>query len=157
MVRSVVRLVVAAVARLGCWQHAAAESAETTVLRTRKYHKGKVTLGGNLAMVQHGAGGDPGSRRVRLRLSRPIGWTPKPACDKATRHGAVGAHFRFGRFGAASDQLRYEIRILGVLTIRRLADVKQAAAVERAVSDLLKMVSFNPGKLYSDFNPSMQT
>jgi uncharacterized membrane-anchored protein len=90
-----------------------------------------------------------------LEFIELLGWVHKPSYDKATRTLSWGTQMRFDR---KKSELHYDIRVLGrrgVLGLDVLAEMAQRGLVERQIPDLLKMASFNPGNLYSDFNPSV--
>jgi uncharacterized membrane-anchored protein len=84
-----------------------------------------------------------------------IGWARPPHYDKAAKKLYWARRLRFG--GASEDTLNYEIRVLGrqgVLSLNVVGGIGQLEEINRTAPDLLAMVSFNQGNLYSEFNPS---
>ena len=85
-----------------------------------------------------------------------VGWARAPYYDKVSKKLHWAKHLRFGT--SPDDTLNYEIRVLGrqgVMSLNVVADLKQFAQIDRAAPALLSLVSFNPGNLYSEFNPSV--
>jgi len=87
-----------------------------------------------------------------------IGWARQPYYDSKAKklYWAKRLHFS----GQANDTLNYEIRILGrggVLSLNIVDDIDALPKLDGEVSNLLNMVSFNAGNLYSEFNPSVDT
>jgi uncharacterized membrane-anchored protein len=85
-----------------------------------------------------------------------VGWARQPYYDKATKKLYWAKRLKFGN--SPDDTLNYEIRVLGrqgVMSLNVVADVKQLALIDRAAPELLSMVSFNAGNLYSEFNPKV--
>lgn len=80
-----------------------------------------------------------------------IGWAQKPSYDAAEHKLYWAKHLQFG---ADSHTLNYAIRALGrtgVLQINVVAGMDQLPAVNAKVPALLKMVSFNEGNRYADY------
>lgn len=85
-----------------------------------------------------------------------VGWARAPYYDKVNKKLYWAKQLKFGN--APDDTLNYEIRVLGrqgVLSLNVVADLKQFPQIDSAASGLLSLVSFNPGNLYSEFNPSV--
>lgn len=85
-----------------------------------------------------------------------IGWARAPYYDKVAKKLYWAKQLKFGN--GPDDTLNYEIRVLGrhgVLSLNVVADLKQFAQIDQAAPGLLSLVSFNPGNLYSEFNPSV--
>jgi uncharacterized membrane-anchored protein len=85
-----------------------------------------------------------------------IGWARPPYYDKVEKKLYWAKRLKFGN--AQDDTLNYEIRVLGrkgVLSLNVVADLKQLAQIDRDAPNLLSMVSFNQGNLYSEFNPKV--
>ncbi|MCX7313735.1 MAG: DUF2167 domain-containing protein [Alphaproteobacteria bacterium] len=85
-----------------------------------------------------------------------VGWARQPYYDKKEKKLYWAKALRFG--AATDETLNYEIRILGrkgVLSLNAVADMSAMARIDRSAPELLSMVSFNQGNLYSEFNPSI--
>src|SRR5262249_16908953 len=85
-----------------------------------------------------------------------VGWARQPYYDKVTKKLYWAKRLKFGN--SPDDTLNYEIRVLGrqgVMSLNVVADLKQLAQIDRAAPELLSMVSFNAGNLYSEFNPKI--
>jgi uncharacterized membrane-anchored protein len=85
-----------------------------------------------------------------------IGWARQPYYDKAEKKLYWAKRLKFG--DAAEETLNYEIRILGrrgVLNLNVVAELSALAEIDRAAPNILSMVSFQQGNLYSEFNPSI--
>ena len=85
-----------------------------------------------------------------------IGWARQPYYDKAEKKLYWAKRLKFG--DAAEETLNYEIRILGrrgVLNLNVVAELSALAEIDRAAPNILSMVSFQQGNLYSEFNPSL--
>jgi uncharacterized membrane-anchored protein len=85
-----------------------------------------------------------------------IGWARQPYYDKSEKKLYWAKRLKFG--DAAEETLNYEIRILGrrgVLNLNVVAEMSALAQIDRAAPNILSMVSFKQGNLYSEFNPSI--
>jgi uncharacterized membrane-anchored protein len=85
-----------------------------------------------------------------------IGWARQPYYDKASKKMYWAKRLRFGN--GPSDTLNYEIRVLGrhgVLSLNVVAGMEALAEIDQRSPEILSMVSFNQGNLYSEFNPSI--
>ena len=85
-----------------------------------------------------------------------IGWARQPYYDKGEKKLYWAKRLKFG--DAAEETLNYEIRILGrrgVLNLNVVAEMSALAQIDRAAPNILSMVSFKQGNLYSEFNPSI--
>ena len=87
-----------------------------------------------------------------------VGWARQPFYDSKAKklYWAKRIHFQ----GQSTDTLNYEIRILGrsgVLSLNIVDDIDALSKLDGEVPNLLNMVSFNTGNLYSQFNPSVDT
>jgi len=85
-----------------------------------------------------------------------LGWARQPHYDKKEKKLYWAKRLRFG--SSTDETLNYDIRILGrkgVLSLNAVADMDSLARIDGATPDLLSMVSFNEGNLYSQFNPSV--
>ena len=85
-----------------------------------------------------------------------VGWAKPPVYDRATHklYWAKRLHFE----GSQGDTLNYNIRVLGrrgVLTLNAVADIDQLPQIERRTPEILRMVSFNQGSTYAEFDPSI--
>jgi uncharacterized membrane-anchored protein len=84
-----------------------------------------------------------------------VGWARPPYYDKAAKKLYWAKQLRFGDH---NETLNYEIRILGrhgVLSLNAVASMSSLAQIDKSAPDILAMVSFNQGNLYSEFNPSI--
>jgi uncharacterized membrane-anchored protein len=85
-----------------------------------------------------------------------IGWAREPYYDKAAKKMYWAKKLRFG--SGPSDTLNYEIRVLGrrgVLSLNVVAGMEAFPEIDQRSREILSMVSFNQGNLYSEFNPSI--
>jgi uncharacterized membrane-anchored protein len=85
-----------------------------------------------------------------------IGWARQPYYDKASKKLYWAKRLRFGK--ETSDTLNYEIRVLGrrgVLSLNVVAGMEAFSEIDQRSPEILSMVSFNQGNLYSEFNPSI--
>jgi uncharacterized membrane-anchored protein len=85
-----------------------------------------------------------------------LGWARQPYYDKASKKLYWAKRLRFG--AATDETLNYNIRILGrrgVLNLNVVAAMEALPWIDRQNGDILSMVSFNQGNLYSEFNPGL--
>jgi uncharacterized membrane-anchored protein len=92
-------------------------------------------------------------RKLNLFTMQLLGWAAKPYYDKETKvlHWAK----EFSVQDRETNTLNYDIRILGrkgVLTLQAVSDMDQLDSVNNHIGDVLKMVAFNEGNRYSDFD-----
>jgi len=84
-----------------------------------------------------------------------VGWAKPPQYDKETHKMYWAQEIRFE--GSSGNTLNYNIRVLGrggVLVLNAVAPMSSLPEIEEQVPALVKMVEFNPGKRYTDFNGS---
>jgi uncharacterized membrane-anchored protein len=84
-----------------------------------------------------------------------VGWAKPPRYDQATHKLYWAKELRFG--GDKSDTLNYNIRVLGrrgVLVLNAVAGMDQLAEIEQSTPAILRMVDFQDGNRYADFNKS---
>lgn len=82
-----------------------------------------------------------------------IGWAKEPAYDKAAHKLHWAKELQFG--DAKLHTLNYAIRALGrtgVLQVNIVAGIDQLPGINPQVPGLLKMVDFNKGQTYADFD-----
>jgi uncharacterized membrane-anchored protein len=87
-----------------------------------------------------------------------VGWAQPPIYDKSAKKLYWAKRLRFG--DASDDTLNYNIIILGrrgTLNLNVIAGMEALPSIDRQVADILSMVSFNQGNLYTEFNPSVDT
>jgi uncharacterized membrane-anchored protein len=80
-----------------------------------------------------------------------VGWAQKPSYDAAGHKLYWAKHLQFGE---NSHTLNYAIRALGrtgVLQVNVVGGMDQLPAINAKVPTLLKMVSFNEGNRYADY------
>jgi uncharacterized membrane-anchored protein len=87
-----------------------------------------------------------------------IGWAATPFYDKENKvlHWAKELAFS----DRETNTLNYDIRFLGrkgVFIVSAIADIKSLAAVQQDIPQMLKMVSFENGKRYDDFDSNTDT
>lgn len=85
-----------------------------------------------------------------------IGWASKPFYDKATHKLHWAKEIKFGT--SASNTLNYNVRILGrkgVLEVNVVAGMAQFKQVSDALPNIFKVINFQSGSSYSDFNPDI--
>lgn len=85
-----------------------------------------------------------------------IGWATEPRYDAESKKLYWAKELEFG--GRPNHTLNYNIRILGrrgVLVLNAVGAMDQLAEIESATPGLLKMVEFNEGHRYADFDPSI--
>ena len=100
------------------------------------------------------------SNDERKRLGYPtvelVGWATPPHYDAGTHKLYWAKELHFGDF--PKNTLNYNIRILGrrgVLFLNAIAPMRALPDVENHVPQILSMVDFQPGNLYSDFDPKV--
>lgn len=82
-----------------------------------------------------------------------VGWAQKPSYDKVEHKLYWAKELRFQ--GADVNTLNYAIRILGrtgVLQVNVVAGMNQIQQINPRVPELLRMVKFEKGQTYADFN-----
>src|SRR4029450_9273352 len=82
-----------------------------------------------------------------------VGWATPPRYDKATHKMYWAKELKFA--DSEENTLNYNIRILGrygVLVLNAVAGMRQFNQIETNTPDLVKMVEFNQGNRYADFN-----
>ncbi|MGH8023237.1 MAG: DUF2167 domain-containing protein, partial [Limisphaerales bacterium] len=85
-----------------------------------------------------------------------VGWAAAPSYDAATHKLYWAKEIKFG--GEPENTLNYEIRILGrhgVLDLDAVAGMHQLTEIENQAPAILKMVNFDQGNRYADFNPKI--
>jgi uncharacterized membrane-anchored protein len=83
-----------------------------------------------------------------------LGWAEKPHYDSAKNELYWAKRLQFDQ--ADGETLNYDIRELGrkgVMIVGFIASAEQLAEVKAAAPDILKMVSFDEGYRYADFDP----
>jgi uncharacterized membrane-anchored protein len=84
-----------------------------------------------------------------------IGWAAPPRYDANEKKLYWAKELKFA--GSPDNTLNYNIRILGrrgILILNAIAGVEQLPEIERATPAILRMVDFQQGHRYADFNPS---
>ncbi len=84
-----------------------------------------------------------------------VNWATTPHYDKASHKIYWAKHLRFG--GASDNTLNYCVRALGrrgVLELNAVASMAQLPDIEQATPAILRMVNFQEGHRYADFNSS---
>ena len=84
-----------------------------------------------------------------------VGWAEPPHYD-ATSHKLYWAK-QLDFEGGSEDSLNYDIRILGrrgVLVLSAVGGISQLDAIKGGMQDVLRVVEFNPGHRYTDFDPT---
>ena len=82
-----------------------------------------------------------------------VGWAAPPRYDKAARKLYWAKEISF--VDQPSHTLNYNIRALGrrgVLVLNAVANMQQFGQIEKAAPEIVKMVEFNPGNRYADFD-----
>jgi uncharacterized membrane-anchored protein len=85
-----------------------------------------------------------------------VGWARRPHYDAAEKKMYWAKRLRFGN--DPDETLNYEIRILGrkgVLELNVVAGLDMLPVIDTRVPEILKMVSFNPGSTYAEFDPKV--
>ncbi len=83
-----------------------------------------------------------------------VGWAQPPHYDKEAKKLYWAKELASD--GAQSHSLNYEIRILGrrgILVVEPIARMQELDEVTQAAPQILKMIEFNQGNRYADFNP----
>jgi len=84
-----------------------------------------------------------------------VGWAEPPRYDKAAHKLYWARDLRFG--DETHDTLNYNIRVLGrrgVLVLNAVAPMSALSAIQDQTPAIVKMVDFNSGNRYADFNGS---
>lgn len=84
-----------------------------------------------------------------------VNWATPPHFDSASHKLYWAKELRFG--DSSGETLNYCIRALGrhgVLELNAVAPMEQLPGIEQATPAILKMVSFDSGERYTDFNVS---
>jgi uncharacterized membrane-anchored protein len=87
-----------------------------------------------------------------------IGWAAPPVYDQVNKRLHWAKELQFG--DDAARQLNYDIRFLGregVFVMGYIAGMDQLPEIKKSLDDVLGLVSFAPGKRYSDFVPGADT
>jgi uncharacterized membrane-anchored protein len=82
-----------------------------------------------------------------------VGWATKPRYDSGSHKLYWAKELAFE--GEAAHTLNYNIRMLGregVLVANAVGSMDDLSAIEAATPDILAMVDFTPGNLYTDYN-----
>ncbi len=87
-----------------------------------------------------------------------VGWAEPPSYDTVTRklHWAMELHFG----DMDTNTLNYEFRALGregVLSANFIAGMEHLSEIKADLPQVAGMISFNDGKTYADFDPSLDT
>ena len=85
-----------------------------------------------------------------------IGWAEKPYYDKERKLLYWAKEIKVN--GAEENTLNYDIRILGrkgVLVLQAISGISQLDSVNKNKENILKMVSFNKGSRYEDFDSNV--
>lgn len=85
-----------------------------------------------------------------------VGWAEPPHYDAATHKLYWAKDLRFD--GETTDTLNYNIRILGrrgVLVLNVIGGMDQLKAIKSETPQILRMVNFDQGNRYADFNPKV--
>jgi uncharacterized membrane-anchored protein len=83
------------------------------------------------------------------------GWAARPHYDSSSAKLYWAKDFTFD--GSESHTLNYDVRALGrsgYLSMNAVAEMKDLAAVQTDMNDVIKMVEFEPGARYADFDAS---
>jgi uncharacterized membrane-anchored protein len=91
--------------------------------------------------------------RLGLQTMDMIGWAEKPHYDKEKKLLYWAKEFKVA--GDDENSLNYDIRILGrkgVLNMSAISTMNQLDSVNKNLSNVLSMVSFNKGNTYTDFD-----
>lgn len=84
-----------------------------------------------------------------------VGWAAPPRYDKVTHKMYWAKELNF--VGEQHHTLNYGIRVLGrrgVLILNAVASMEDFPMIEQATPDIVKLVEFNAGNRYEDFNGS---
>lgn len=85
-----------------------------------------------------------------------VGWASRPYYDRTAHklHWAMDLEEGTGSL----HTLNYDVRVLGrrgVLVLQAVADMRQVAAVQASMKDVLALVEFSPGHRYEEFDSSV--
>ncbi|HEX8314997.1 MAG TPA: DUF2167 domain-containing protein [Flavisolibacter sp.] len=95
-------------------------------------------------------------RKAGLSTLNLIGWAEKPFYDKQRKLLYWAKDFKVD--GSEENTLNYDIRILGrkgVLILQAISGMSQLDSVNKNKDNILKMVSFNKGSRYEDFDSNV--
>jgi uncharacterized membrane-anchored protein len=84
-----------------------------------------------------------------------VGWAEQPRYDSATHKMFWARELRFGN--SEDETLNYNIRVLGrrgVLVLNAVASMREFPEIRAQTPAIVKMVEFNSGNRYTDFNGS---
>ncbi|MGL2994548.1 DUF2167 domain-containing protein [Flavobacterium sp. TSSA_36] len=87
-----------------------------------------------------------------------VGWAATPFYDKEKKILHWAKEIKFGK--ASENTLNYNIRILGrkgVLVLNAIAGASELPLVQRDLSKVIDIVSFNKGYTYDEFDSSIDT
>jgi len=87
-----------------------------------------------------------------------LNWAEPPKYDVTERKLHWAQELNFG--GAEVNTLNYNLRALGregVLVVNFIASIEQLQEVKTALPDVSNMISYQEGKRYMDFDPSIDT
>jgi len=85
-----------------------------------------------------------------------IGWAEKPYYDAKAKKLYWAKEYQIGN--ETTHTLNYNVRILGrkgVLVMNFIAGMDQLPEIRNQINDVLATTDFEPGNLFSDFNPSV--
>ncbi len=105
----------------------------------------KDTQAGNEARIEAGYGA------IEL-----LGWAEPPYYDATAKKLYWAKELQFA--GMQSHTLNYNIRVLGrkgVLVLNFIAGMEQKPVIDAHLDQVLAIAEFQPGHLYSDFNPEV--
>jgi len=84
-----------------------------------------------------------------------VGWAKPPLYDKETHKFYWAKELKFGD-SPEGNTLNYNLRILGrrgILVLNAVSGMSQFKDIEKATPDILKMIDFNSGNRYADYQP----
>ena len=99
------------------------------------------------------------ANKARLEQHYPsielVGWAAPPVYDKEVHKMYWAKEIHFG--DSMENTINYNVRVLGrrvVLVLNTVAPMSIFPEVQKQTPDIVKMVDFNPGNRYADFNGS---
>ena len=101
---------------------------------------------------------NPGRQENGYEPITLIGWASPPTYDKVNKRLHWAKELQFG--SDPDHTLNYDVRFLGregVFVMSYIASVDQLPEIKANLDPVLSLVSFNEGKRYSDFDPSLDT
>lgn len=95
-------------------------------------------------------------RKAGIPTMNLIGWAAKPYYDKSRKLLYWAKEFKVD--GSDENTLNYDIRLLGrkgVLVLQAVSGMSQLDTVNKNISNILGMVSFNKGNKYEEFDSNV--